>query len=236
MERGERHIQKIKDFLLDRYKNNLAAILIFGSVNTGQFQEGKSDIDHMIFLKKLNGLNIDEELKFLNNKLKQENFASQYFNDLGGLKNYIKKRKSFSTYIVVVGGDASKIVYTTPEFEKTRDYLKKHPLTKKEIQEFIREKDKFELGGCFENIKGYDLSKQLMFHLRRKLQVMNYFKTKKLIFDYHICLDNTNIDSEEREELEKLYKTYEKREGLSKKEIDYYTILAREFTKKIIQF
>ena len=61
----EKHLKKIKNFLLDRYKDNLAAILIFGSANTGQWEEGISDIDHMIFLKKLNGLNLNKESKFL---------------------------------------------------------------------------------------------------------------------------------------------------------------------------
>jgi len=231
----EDNIQKIRSFLLNRYKNNLAAILIFGSANTNHFKEGQSDIDHMIFLKRLNGLNIDEELKILFEKLKQQNFASQYFNDLEGLKDYIKKRKSFSTYIVIVGGDGSKTVYTTPEFEKTREYLRKNPFTRKEIQEQIKEKDEFELDGYFKKIGGYDLSKALMSHLRRKLQIINYFKTGRLIFDYHTCLDNTDFDKEERERLEKLYKIYEKREKLSKRDIDYYTNLAKEFTKRIIQ-
>lgn len=231
----EDNIKTIKDFLLDRYRDNLAAILIFGSVNTGHFKDGKSDIDHMIFLKKLNGLNIENELKILYNKLKKYNFASQYFNDLDGIKNYIHKRKSFSTYITIVSKDGSKTVYTTPEFEKTRGYLKKHPMTKKEIREFIQEKDKFELEGYFRQIKGYDLTKALTSHLRRKLQILNYFKTRKLIFDNHTCLTNINLNKKEMEKLEKLYETYKKRQKLSNKEFDYYRDLAREFTEKIIQ-
>lgn len=229
----ENNIQIIRNFLLERYKNNLAAILIFGSANTNHFRDSKSDIDHMIFLKRLNGIDISEEIKFLFDRLKTENFASQYFNDLQGLKDYIKNRKSFSTYITIASKDGSRTVYTTPEFERTREYLRKHPPTKEEIKEHLKEKDEFELNGYFRKIKGYDLTKALMSHLRRKLQVMNYFQTGGLIFDYTACLNNREINQEDTKKLEKLYKTYEKRATLVDEEIDYYRNLAREFTNRI---
>ncbi len=231
----ENNIQTIRDFLLGRYKKNLAAILIFGSANTNHFIQGKSDIDHMIFLKKLGQINIEDEIKFLYNSLKSENFASQYFNDLKGLRDYIKNRKSFSTYITVVSKDGSRIAYTTPEFEKTREYLRKHPLTKTEIQEQVREKDEFELEGYFKKISGYDLTKALMSHLRRKLQIMNYFQTDELVFDYEACLNNAFVSSQQKEMLERLYHFYKKRENMPKGDIDYYTNLAKEFTDRIVQ-
>ncbi len=229
------NILEIKKFLLNRYKDNLAALLIFGSVNTGQFHNGKSDIDHMILLKKLKGLNAEKELKFLYSKLKGIGFSSQYFNDLQGIKNYIRSRKSFATYLVIATKDGSRVIYTTPEFERLRTYLKKHPLTRKEIQEQIKKKDKVELDGYFANLKGYHLSKQLMCHLRRKLQVMNYFKNKKIVFDYYACLDKVKLEKKEKEKLKKLYSAYKKRENLSKKDVDYYTSLARKFTQTIIE-
>ncbi len=133
----ETNIQKIRNFLLERYQNNLAAILIFGSANTNHFRDGESDIDHMIFLKRLNGIDINEEIKFLFERLKSENFASQYFNDLQGVKDYIRNRKSFSTYITIVSKDGSRTIYTTPEFERTREWLRKHPLTRVEIEQQI---------------------------------------------------------------------------------------------------
>jgi len=231
----EDNIQRIRNFLLDRYKNNLAAILIFGSANTNHFVGGKSDIDHMIFLKTLGGIDTSEEIKLLFDKLKSENFASQYFNSLKGVKDYIKKRKSFSTYITIVSKDGSRTVYTTPEFERTREYLRKHPFTRKEIQEQIQEKDKFELDGYFREINDYNLTKALMSHLRRKLQVINYFKTGKLVFDYESCLKGISLVKNEREELERLYNLYQKRKSLSKKDVKYYGGLAQKFTERIIQ-
>ena len=39
----EDSLNKIRGFILARYQDNLAAILIFGSANTGHFREGKKD-------------------------------------------------------------------------------------------------------------------------------------------------------------------------------------------------
>lgn len=228
----EKDINEIRKFLLKRYKNNLAGILIFGTANTGYFVEGKSDIDHMIFLKKQNGLNLKKESEYLFETLRKYHFSTQYFNTLKGIKEYIKKRKSFSTYITIVSDDGSRVIYSTPEFEKTKEWLLKHPFKKQEIKNLVREKDKFELEGYFKDIKDYELTKGLMSHIRRKLQIMNYLKTGKLIFDYNKCIYNINPDN--KQELDELYQKYKQREKLSKGEIDYYYKLAKELTKKIL--
>ena len=231
----EKDIQKIKDFLLKRYGTNLATILIFGSANTGHYIEGKSDIDHIILLKKLNGLDVSQEMSILIRKLKSFHFAIQYLNDLEGIKNYINKRKSFSTYITLVSEDGAKVIYTTSEFEKTRKYLKEHPLAKRDIKEQLKEKDKFELEGYFKEIKGANLTKALMAHLRRKLQIINYFQTGKLTFDYERCLNTIKIDKRKKEQLEKVYSTYSKRKDLTKGEVNICEKLARELTQRIIK-
>jgi len=227
------NVKKIKDFLLRKYKNNLAAILIFGSANTGHFIEGKSDIDNMIFLKKKGNINSKEEINFLIKKLKKYNFATQYFNDLNGIKKYIQEGTHFSSYITIVSKDGAKIIYTTPKFEKTRDYLRKHLPLKKNIKEIIKEKDRFELEGYFKKIKGFDLTKALMSHLRRKLQIMNYFQNRDLIFDYEKCLNNIDLNNKEKNKLEKLYENYSKRKILTKKENNYFRNLAKRLSNKI---
>ena len=227
----QKSLKEIKRLLLKRYKKNLAAILVFGSANTGHFVGGESDIDHMIFLKRLHNLNLTKESKFLFENLRKYHFSTQYFNTLKGIKEYIKKRKSFSTYVTIVSDDGSRIIYSTLEFEKTKEWLLKHPFKKQEIKDSIKEKDKFELEGYFREIKDYELTKGLMSHIKRKLQIMNYFKTGKLIFDYDKCIKN--INPENKEELNNLYEVYKQRGKLSKKEIDYYYKLARELTRRI---
>lgn len=123
----ENSLERIRASLFDRYRDNLAAILIFGSANTGNFIEGKSDIDTILLLKKRDKLNLEKETEFLLKTLKSENFATQYFNTVNGLKKYIRKRTSFSTYITIIAKDGSRVLYSTPEFERTKTWLVKHP-------------------------------------------------------------------------------------------------------------
>ncbi len=231
----EKNIQKIKSFIYNRYKNNLAAILIFGSVNTDHFKEGESDIDHMIFVKEQENLNFEDEIKFLLRELGKYGFATQYFHSLESIKKYLKtnNRLGWSTYITIVADDGSRVIYSTPEFEKMKTELMRNKPTKNEVKNYVKEKDDFELHGYFKEIGGYILTKALMAHLRRKLQVLSYFKTGKLIFDYETCLNNVNTNNKDEREFEKIYDQYKKREILSEEKIETYCKLAEKLTKQI---
>lgn len=228
-------LKKIKELILKRYGKNLVAILVFGSANTGHFREGKSDIDTMIFLKRLNGLNLKKETKFLINKLKAENFHTQYFFTINEIKKYAKKRISWSTRITILTEDGSRVLYSTEEFEKLKKWLIKNFPTKEEIREYVREKDKFELEGYFKKIKNFELTKGLFSNIRRKLQITYYFQKQNLVFDYNKCLDKISLPNKEKERLQLLYKLYNERKKLSKKQIKDYYFLAKNFTNKILR-
>lgn len=230
---NEKTLEKIRNFLLERYKDNLAGVLIFGSANTGHFKHGESDIDTIIFLKEKKDLDFKQEINYLLEALKSERFATQYFFSLDSVKEYIKNRTSFSTYITIVSKDGSKILYSTPEFEKTKKYLLENPTSKSSIKEYIKEKDKFELEGYFKELKGFNLTKSLFNHLRRKLQILNYFKTKNLIFDYEKCINNLDLSKKVKNKLDILYEYYKNREELSEKEIIIYYSLALKLTGMI---
>jgi len=229
----ENSLKKIKNFILNRYGDNLAGILIFGSANIGHFREGESDIDTMIFLKKPKGMDLYKETKFLINALKSENFHTQYFHTLSSIKKYVKKRTSWSTCITILSKDGSRVLYSTPEFKELKKWLVNTFLSKQDIKKYLQEKDEFELYGYFENIKGFDLTKALMSHIRRKLQIMNYFKTKEFVFDYNPCLNNINLAIDKKEKLRTLYKSYENVEELSEKEVSDYYKLAKQLTDDI---
>ncbi|GEM_PF-4761474 len=230
----EESLTKIREFLLERYKGNLAGILLFGTANTGEFKEGMSDIDTMIFLKEQGGLNIDGEIKFLCNALKSERFSIQYLFSLRSVIYYIEERGSFSTYITIVSKDGSRTLYSTPEFEKVREQLRKTPPSKKDIKRFIEKKDEFELKGYFKEISNFELTKALFSHIRRKLQIMNYFKNNELIFDYKKCINNLKLPADKIREIEHLYEKYSGRKSLTESETEKYYRLAKEFTGKII--
>jgi len=233
--RLEKSLSEIKKFLKDRYKDNLAAILIFGSANTGPFIEGVSDIDAMVFLKRQKSFNIKDEPDFLYNSLKNYNFATQYFHTLEGIKEYLEKRNSWSTYITIVSDESSRVLYSSPEFEETRNWLKKHPPSKKGLKEYIKRKDNVELRGYFRDAKDFILTKALLSHLRRKLQIINYYETERIIFDYEKCLEGVSLEEDKKRKLKKLYSIYKKRKSLSEKEIKGYYKLASEFTNKIVK-
>ncbi|GBE19689.1 MAG TPA: hypothetical protein ENG87_01455 [Candidatus Pacearchaeota archaeon] len=236
----ENSLKEIKEFILNKYKSNLAGLLVLGSANTGNFKEGESDINTMIFVKEQNNLNYEEELNNLTRELSKYRFQSQYFHSLDSIKEYIQKRKSFSTYLVITSEDGSKTLYSTPEFEKIRQLFKENPLTKTELVEHINEKDKFELDGYMSGEseekykdRAYRTTQNLLFHLRRKAQVINYLKTGNLIFDFDKCLSNIDLTSVERKELEGLYRMYEDRTSLSKEQTAEYFGIAKELTNKI---
>lgn len=231
----EESLTKIKEFLLDRYKDNLAGILLFGTANTGEFREGKSDIDTMIFVKEQRELNIEEEIKFLIEALKSNRFATQYFHTLEGIAKYIKERSSFSTYITIVGKDSSRTLYSTSEFEETRKNLGKNPPSKENLKKYIERKDEFELDGYFKDIEDFKLTKALFAHLRRKLQIMNFFKTGELVFDYKRCMSNLDFSANERKQLDSLYSDYSDRTFLTKQKVEEYSNLARQLTNMILK-
>jgi len=231
----ENSLEKIKKFILQRYCDNLVAILVFGSANTGHFREGKSDIDTMIFLKKLNSLDLKKETKFLINKLSSENFRTQYLHTTRSLKKYVKKRVSWSTRITILSKEGSRVLYSTPEFKKLKEYLIKNFPSKEDIRKYVKGKDKVELSGYFKKIKNFELTKGIFSHIRRKLQIIVYFQTKKLIFNYNNCLNEISLSNNEKERLKMLYNLYNKRKKLSQKQIGEYYRLAEKFTEKILK-
>ncbi len=224
----------IKRFLLDRYKNNLAAILIFGSANTGHFVKGKSDIDIIILLKKKDKLNFEKEKEDLFKKTRPFNWSIVHFKTLKEYGEHIYKEASWSSWITVILG--SEKIYSTKEFLKFKNELIKRPISKKKLKEYLDDKDDVEIKGYFKRLNGYDLTKSLMSHLRRKLQIITYFKTQKLIFGYEKCLEKNKLTELEKGCLEKLWNFYIKRKRLTKEQVKYYTNLAEELTKTIKKF
>ena len=238
----DKSLNIIKNTIKEKYEDNLAGILVLGSANTGHYVEGVSDINTMIFVKQQNKLDFQKEIKDLTTKLKTQKFQSQYFNSLEGIKDYLQKRKSFATYLVMTADDGATKLYTTPEFKSLKKSLRENPFSKEEIKNHVEEKDKFEIGEkrymreeSEEQFRErpYRATQNFLFHLRRKAQIINYLKTEKLIFDFSKCLENADLPSNDKAKLYELYDLYEKREKLSSDQIDFYFDLANKLTAKI---
>ena len=225
--------QKIVKTSLKRYDGNLAAILIFGSYNTGHFVPGKSDIDSIILFKKDGNLDEEEKINLGNSIRKQDvPISIIHFKTLKGYEEHIYHKGSWSSWITVIRG--SKPIYSTEEFENFRKRLMENPIPKEKLEEYLRHKDEFELEGYFKDRDLWDKTKGLYSHFRRKLQIMNYYFGNNLEFDFDKCLKNFS-EIKEKEKLEYLAGLYKRRESLSKDEAKEYIAMAKKFTNKIIE-
>jgi len=229
----KKQLAKIKRTLMKRYGKNLAGILIFGSANTGKFYQGKSDIDTIILLKNKEGLNFEEEIILLSDKLKKINFVTQYFHTLRSIKDQILKRKSWGAFIVIASREGGLVLYSTPEFQRLKQWFRKHPLKKKDCLKYLQEKNKTDVNGYFKKRKGYELTKSVMCHIRKQLQILNFLKNGLLIYDYKECLDYLNLDEKDNQKLLILYNKYKDRVSLKKSEVNTYYSYFRKLNSMI---
>lgn len=226
-------LKEIKNYFINRYSGNLASIILFGSVVTNNYIEGKSDIDTIVILKKKGNLDLNKEKIRAFEERSEPKLSIQNLMDIKYAKDNLIFGKSWSTYWALVSKKGSRILYATSEFKSLKEYLLKNPPKRKITKQHIKEKDKIDLEKLLPKWKGFIATKYLTFHIRRKLQVLNYFKTGNYIYDFDKCLKNLNFHEGEKNDLEKLVKSYKNRELLSKKEINYFVKFAYGLTKKI---
>ena len=233
--------KRIIDSCLERFDNNLAAILIFGSYNTGQFVEGVSDIDMIILFKEESSFDFEKERYELGNNLADINPKIVHFRTINDYEKHIYEEGSWSSWITVIRG--SRAIYSTNEFDNFRNRLLNNPIPKEKLLKYIKRKDNCELEeklfirGNNEKRTEWQLTKWLFLHIRRKLQILNYYIGNKLEFDYKKCLDNLrNIKGIENENmLKKLGELYGSRRVLKNEEIEAYLNVAKSLTNSIIK-
>jgi len=221
----------IVETCLKRYNGNLGAVLIFGSYNTGNFISGKSDVDLIILFKEKNNMKFQAEQDFLCHK----EFANIpvsiiHFRTLDDYKEHIYEEGSWSSWITCIIG--SKTIYSTTEFEEFKKFLSENPIPKQDLLDYLKNKDEIELNGYFKKLNGWDLTKAYFSHLRRKLQILNYFEGHKLEFDYSSCLNNLrNILN--HNEFDEISLMYSNRSKMNKSKSKKFYALANELTKVI---
>jgi len=223
----KKSLGKVKNFIKKRYKGNLAGLLIFGSANTGHFVEGKSDIDAIILLKNKEGVNFEEEIILLSDSLKSENFTTQYFHTLQSIKDYILEGKSWGTFITIVSDDGCLVLCSSSEFEGLREWFVENPLDKDDCIKYLCGKNKSDVNGYFKKAKGYELTKSLMAHIRKQLQMLNFLKNGGLVYNYEDCLDNSELGSGDKDRLMVLYDKYSDREGLGRGAESYFDYIKK---------
>jgi len=73
------YLNKFIKYCENKFENNLAAILIFGTYNTGPFVKGVSDVDTIILFKQQNDLDFKKEQAELRNKFISINLSILHF-------------------------------------------------------------------------------------------------------------------------------------------------------------
>ncbi|MDD5193809.1 MAG: hypothetical protein PHF67_04470 [Candidatus Nanoarchaeia archaeon] len=234
---------RIRRHLQQRYRDNLAGALVLGSSNTGHYAEGVSDINGMVFVTDGKDLDFDDEAQELMAGLQEVRFQTQYVNSLQGIQDYIRRRHSFATWVVIAGEEGSNTLHTTPEFERIRVDLRQNPLTDTEVRKHLEKKRRYELEGYFlkEGRPGqkygdrpYRETQNLLFYVRRGLQILNFFRTGELVFDFDRCLENSELSAGEGAKARALYQAYADRRVLDGNETRDYYDFAERLTNKIL--
>ncbi len=253
-------INEVLEKLKQRYKDELAAWIIYGTAADGKWIEGKSDIDSIIILKdnaeisdikksldsgfldaqdaKFKHLDISKEKEALFSYLDGYNLSIVEFHKISDYFKDIVERGRWTSMITIL--QPPRLVYSTREFEEFQkrllSILNKKPVNKEKIIKLIKEKDDLELGLQFlGKVEGYKKSSCLHGHFRRKFQILSYYLKGKLHYKYRESLENIRelFSKEEYDKLMEIPKRYESREGMTAEEEGYYKSLALKATRII---
>jgi len=235
----EEKIRLVLNKLKERYSDNLAAWIIYGSAADGKWNEETSDIDSIIILKDtIEVLDINEEKKSLIKEIENEGISVVEFNKITEYLRDILSRGRWSNLITII--DPPKLAYSTPEFNEMQNKLlaglKKVTIDNKKIIELIHIKDKFELGPeLLGKVEGYKKVSCLHGHLRRKFQILNYYLKGNLVYDYRKNLESIKelFSEDEYKKLRNIPWFYEERKGIIPEDEGYFKELALKITEMI---
>lgn len=184
-----------------------------------------SDIDALIFLYRIGNLKSQAEIEALQNESRIL-LSVQQLGTLREARRRIYEGGSWSTWITLVVG--SKVIYRTKKFDAFRRSLGKQRLSPKRLINYLKGKDRFELDGYVGSASGWELTKGLFSHMRRKLQIISYYRGNKLAFEFDVCLNN--LSDLNTGVLRKLRESYMARKSISAIDIPVYMAYARELT------
>jgi len=231
----ENSLNTIREHIVNRYGDNLAALLLFGSANTGNYKEGKSDIDTLIFIKEKGNLDFGEEIGSLVGELSSEKLAVQNMETLEGVKKYIQENNGWGVYTAIMAKGGSRTLHSTGEFEELKKELKDNPFKKQGISNYLQRKLETDVNGYFKKLEGWDVTKAFFSHTRRLLQMTHYLTNGELIFDYHDCLKELGFEENETKNLKQLARAYDERRVLSDEEKNSYNEFSEKLTKGILK-
>ena len=204
--RADKYLQDFINFCKEKYKDNLIAIVIYGSYPWGYFNKEKSDYDvFVIFSDKTPKNKREIEKKF-------PKITLQYFCTSEELIDKVS-RGHWSVYITLL--KSARVLYATKEYKKFLKRLKKIDFIEQLIDTVSIE---FKTGFEIKELKkkrGYVALKWALPLLRKRLQLLTYIKRKKAIWNLRkvVRLNKKVLGKDERGFILNLDKRVRKREN-----------------------
>ncbi|OGY49616.1 MAG: hypothetical protein A3B89_02995 [Candidatus Buchananbacteria bacterium RIFCSPHIGHO2_02_FULL_40_13] len=226
------YLKKFIEYYKEKYKDNLSAIIIYGSYAWGYFDSKKSDYDLIVLFK--------EELPTTKEKAEKEirkkfpKVSLQYFKTWEEMTNYAHLGH-FTSYITLL--KSGKVLYAKKDYKKFLKKLRKINLFEKAFDiAAIEGKTLFEINVIKKN-KKYKAAKYSLPAIRKRLQLLTFIRTKKLIWNLNRNLrKNKNIlAKEERDFIKLLNKRVKSRsDTFTKKDRERSIKLIHKINKEIM--
>jgi predicted nucleotidyltransferase len=177
--RPDRNLKQFMNYCENKFKDNLFAIIIYGSYAWGYFDKEKSDYDIIVILKNKTKIN-KKEIEKIFPKLSLQYLMSKKeilnYTHLGHFTTYITLLKSGRTLYVKRGYKRFlRKLRKTNLLERTFDAVAIAAKTTKEIKQL-------------ESVRGYNGLKWALPAIRKRIQLLTYIRFKKLIWNLRLNL------------------------------------------------
>lgn len=226
--RKDKYLKEFIKFCKEKYKENLMAVIIYGSYAWGYFDRKESDYDvAVIFRDKTPSEHKEIDRRF-------PKVFLQYFCTADEL---LKKVEAGHFTIYVTFLKSARVLYWTKDYKKVLKELKKVDF----IEELadttaMQYKANYEIN-CLKKLKGYKGAKWALPCIRKRLQLLTYIRRRKPIWKLKkvVKMNKDLLDKEERKfilELDKEVK--QRREDFGKEDREMAIKILEKLNKKII--
>lgn len=189
------YLKKFIEYCKEKYKNNLLAIIIYGSYAWGYFDKRKSDYDvFVIFKEKIPKSKKSAKIEF---SKKFPKITLQYYCTADEIIHKVNKGH-WTTYITLL--KSGRVLYKTKDYKKFLKSLKKIKFMGE-----ILDAAAIEYNSLFEikelqKFRGYEAAKWALPCIRKRLQFLTYIKKKKTIWNLRriIKMNKKILTKEER--------------------------------------
>ena len=207
----DEYLKKFVNYCMEKFGNELAGIIVFGSYVQGHFDKRKSDYDIFVLFKRkvINGRR-NLEKKFPKTSI-------QYYLSLKELEDMIHFGH-FTSYITLLSR-GGKIVYSTLEFRRFLKSAKKQNILDKPFDVAgLEYKTNYEVKNL-KRLKGYNSVKWAVPMIRKRLQMLTFLRKNKLVWDLgkNVKINKKFLSDEEKDFILDLNKRLKKRSNVFSK-------------------